>query len=263
MIDPSPATAGASRACAPAGSQASPGVVRSCAACRARVEASHLLRFVFRPATESSGAEPAKTATTRERVDAISLDLGRRLGGRGLNVGPSPLCVHRAVKRGAFQRLWKVSLSSEDAEVLCARIGITVRERLAHYMRSAFARGGLVAVDGIEAVVPSEARVLWEHEAFAAVTAGIPPTRASTPRIAAKIKALTSVASEFTFTRVGGIKRRPEAAEACEALERCGGQVVREAGKSGGSVRAGRPARTHETTGGAGANHSGPDGRNG
>ena len=93
------------------------------------------------------------------------------------------------------------------------------------------AQGTLVPVAGLDEVEPPEARALWQSEELAGLSAGIPPARASNPRIAAKIKALMSAASEFTFTFVGGMKRRPEAPEACEALERCGGSLGKGAGK--------------------------------
>jgi len=195
-----------------------------------------LLRFVVVPA---------------EGTVRIAVDLARKAPGRGVNVGPSPACLWRAVKKGAFQRQWRLSVSHEDLEVLVAETRLALRERLGSYLASAWARGGLARAASIEDVEPHEAKVLWESEALAELVLGIPPARATNPRISARIKALTSAVSEFTFTRVGGMNRRPEAPEACEALERCGGGAIR------GSVK------TRRVRVGTGPRASGPDGRNG
>jgi len=168
-----------------------------------------------------------------------------------VNLGPSPLCLERALKRGVFQRQWRVQVSKEGLEVLIARTREALAERLTDYLAAAWARGGLVPAASLDEVEPCEARVLWESPELAAIVTGIPPVRSHNPRITAKIKALTSAVSEFTFTRAGGMKRRPEALEACEALERCGG------GASRGSEKT-RRARDI-----SGTRTSGPDGRNG
>lgn len=196
-----------------------------------------MLRFV----TEPSGDESRW----------VVADLSRTQSGRGVNLGPSPLCLERAVKRGVFQRQWRMQVSKEGLEVLIARTREALSERLGSYLASAWARGGLERAASIDEVEPREARVLWESAELSTIVAGIPPARSRNPRIAARIKALTSAVSEFTFTRAGGMKRRPEALEACEALERCGG------GASRGSEKT-RRARDI-----SGTRTSGPDGRNG
>lgn len=210
---------------------------RTCAACRARAPRELLLRFVV--------------SSTEETPARVVVDLDRTRPGRGVNLGPSPVCIERAVKRGVFQRQWRVPVSREGQEILVAETGAAVRERLASYYASAWARGGLYRAASIDAVEPREAKVLWESEELAGIVSAIPPACASNTRIAARIKALTSAVSEFTFTRAGGMKRRPEAPEACEALERCGG------GASRGS------AKTRRARDFSGPRTSGPDGRNG
>lgn len=230
---------------------------RSCAACRARTSRDVLLRFVIVSGDASSqeGAQPGSSEKPVPDQRTIVVDLARTSTGRGVNVGPSPLCIERAVKRGAFQRQWRMQLSREGVELLQVQTRESLRERLAAYIASAWARGGLTEVASVDEVEPPEAKVLWESEDLAELVQGIPPVRATNPRISAKIKALTSAVSEFTFTRVGGTKRRPEAPEACEALERCGGGAIR--GVLGVS------AMTRRKRVGAGPSLSGPDGRNG
>ncbi len=236
----------------------SSGPVRSCAACRARVSRDVLLRFVIESGEAQSseeGAEPDPSGKPAPDRRSIVVDLARTHPGRGVNVGPSPVCIERAVKRGAFQRQWRMQLSRDGVELLQVQTRESLRERLAAYIASAWARGGLVEVASVDEIEPREAKVLWESEDLVELVTGIPPARATNPRISAKIKALTSAVSEFTFTRVGGTKRRPEAPEACEALERCGGGAIR--GVLGVS------AMTRRKRVGAGPSLSGPDGRNG
>lgn len=221
--------------------------VRTCAACRARAPRDVLLRWV---AVGGSGGGSEEGEGGREPI-TIQLDLERVAHGRGLNLGPSPLCLERAHKRGALQRQWRRNVSRDAIEIAIVGAREQVVERLRRYLQSAWRRGGLTAVASVEGIEPIEARVLWESEAHVGVVEGIPPARATNPRTSAKIKALTGVLSEFTFTRVGAMKRRPEAPEACEALERCGGGVTR------GS------AMTRARRVGAGPSPAGPDGRNG
>jgi len=197
-----------------------------------------LLRFVER--------EPRAEGETRFRFD-----LKRRDAGRGLNVGPSPSCLERAVKRGAFQRVWKASVSSEDLAVMVAEAREALRERLRVYLEDLSTRGGARAVASLDEVVPLEMKRLWEDDALRSIVSGVSPCAVTSARSAARIKALVCVVSEFTFARAGGIKRRLEPPEACEALERCGGGELR------GSVKA-RLGRA-----GAGSLHATSDGRDG
>ncbi len=181
------------------------------------------------------------------------VDVERTLGGRGLNLGPSPICIARADKRGAFQRQWKRHLSSEDLAVLVVRTRETLATALRSYLSSASARGGFLPTpNGLAAEVePACARALWERAELADIVSSIVPGVAQGPRITAKIKALTRAVSEFTFARVGGIKRRLEPPEACEALERC----------EGGELRGSAIPRVKR--GGAGPLRAAPDGRDG
>lgn len=185
--------------------------IRSCAACRARVPREALLRFVL----------------TGEAQVAVAVDLSRTRCGRGVNLGPSPVCLARADKRGVFQRQWRRQLSSEDLAVLTARTREQLVERLKSYLEAAHRRGGLAPVATLDEVRPAEARVLWEREELAEVVGQVPPSTTNNARIAARITALTRAVSEFTFARGGGIRRRLEPLEACEALERCGGGELR------------------------------------
>jgi len=234
--------------------------MRTCAACRARAPRDVLLRYVAvgpgSAGADGAGAAGADGAGAADGGGAegdvsIQLDLERIAPGRGVNVGPSPLCLERAHKRGALQRQWRRSVPKHAIEIATIGALEAIRTRLERYLRSAWQRDGLVAVASPDAIEPIEARVLWESEALSAVVRGIPPARATNPRISARIKALTGLLSEFTFTRAGAMKRRPEAPEACEALERCGG----------GATRGSAMTRTRRV--GAGPSTTGPDGRNG
>ncbi len=212
--------------------------MRSCAACRARAPRDLLLRFVLRP-HRGEGESP------------IRFDLDRLTEGRGLSVGPSPSCIERAVKRGAFQKVWKTSVSSEDLAVMVSEVRQEACERLRDYLRSLATRGGMRAVTSLDEVVPLEMKKLWEDDALRSIVSGLSPGAVTSARSAARIRALLCVVSEFTFARTGGIKRRLEPPEACEALERCGG----------GELRGSAKARHRRA--GAGSMQSTPDGRDG
>ena len=73
----------------------------------------------------------------------VVFDLDKRLGGRGLSLGPSPGCLALAHKRGVFQRQWKVGLSPEDLAVLVAQVRLALGERLHHWLADGVARGAL------------------------------------------------------------------------------------------------------------------------
>lgn len=233
MTVQTPATAPARTAHAP---------TRSCAACRARVSREGLLRFVL---LEGEG-EGALRVEPR-----VECDLRRTHPGRGLHLGPSPVCLTRADKRGVFQRQWRRHLSAEDLAVLTAQTREKLADELAGYLRELWRRGGWRRVERLDQVEPKEARILWEREELAGVVQDVPPGAADNARIAARMAALSGAVSEFTFARVGGIKRRLEPPEACEALDRCGGGELR------GSVL------PRQRRGGAGSRHAASDGRDG
>lgn len=149
-------------------------------------------------------------------------DPERRMGGRGVNVGPSPLCLARASFRGAFQRGLGVSVSSEDTQVLGLAVREALAERLTGYLASAWQRGGLEAVASVEALEPPVVRALWQREELLAIVGTVPPAAARSPRAARKIAVLAAAVSEFTFGRAGDMKRRPEPAGACPALASAG-----------------------------------------
>lgn len=186
-----------------------------------------------------------------EGAPRVEVDLRRKSEGRGLNLGPSPVCLARADKRGVFQRQWRRHLTQEDQAVLVAGTRERLVDELVGYLVAASRRGGWLAVEHLEDIVPPEARVLWEREEFSEVARQVRPGAATNARIAARITALSRAVSEFTFARAGGIKRRLEPPEACEALERCGGGELR------GSVV------PRQRRGGAGPHHAASDGRDG
>jgi hypothetical protein len=130
-----------------------------------------------------------------------------------------------------------------------ARDGL--RERLRDYLGALAKRGGMRTVTSLDEVVPSEMKRLWEDDALRGIVSGLSPGAVTSARSAARIRALLCVVSEFTFARAGGIKRRLEPPEACEALERCGGGELRGSAKA----RLGRA--------GAGSMQATPDGRDG
>ncbi len=210
--------------------------IRSCAACRARIGRDGLLRFVL---SEASGSP------------RVVVDLRRQHEGRGLSLGPSPICLARADKRGVFQRQWRRHLSSEDQAVLVAETRERLVDELVGYLTAASRRGGWSPVERLEDIAPPEARVLWEREELSEVARQVRPGAATNARIAARITALSRAVSEFTFARAGVIKRRLEPPEACEALERCGGGELR------GSVV------PRQRRGGAGPHQAASDGRDG
>ncbi|MFO0748848.1 MAG: YlxR family protein [Myxococcota bacterium] len=176
-----------------------PGCVRSCAACRTRAPRGELLRFAL--------------------VDGkVVFDLERRIRGRGLNLGPSPVCIERAQKRGAFQRTWRIGVSPEDARVLAAEVGLRLRERLTSWLEQAFARGALARAGSIDQVEPASVQVLWRESELAAVVGAVPPSSPRTPRAAAKMAALAHAARQFTLVGAGDMKRRPEPVDLCPAL---------------------------------------------
>lgn len=173
------------------------GCVRTCAACRAAAPREDLLRFAL------DGGR-------------ITFDLDRRLPGRGVNLGPSPLCLDRAQKRGVFHRAFKVGLSPEDARVLAADVRERVRARCQHWIADGFRRGALVTASHDPASIVGR---LWREDALSDLVSGIPPVGATTPRATAKMAAIVRVASEFTLGRAGDMKRRPEPADICPALD--------------------------------------------
>lgn len=213
---------------------------RSCAACRARVSREGLLRFVLLDGQGDGEGAPR-----------VEVDLRRTRAGRGLHLGPSPVCITRAALRGVFQRQWRRHLSAEDLAVLTVETRARLADELSGYLAALWRRGGWRRVENLDQVEPQAARILWEREELAEVVGEVPPGAASNARIAARMAALSGAVSEFTFARVGGIKRRLEPPEACEALDRCGGGELR------GSVL------PRQRRGGAGSRHAASDGRDG
>jgi hypothetical protein len=142
-------------------------------------------------------------------------------------------------------------MSAEDLAVALAQVRASSRQQLRDYLLGLATRGGMRQVASPDEVSPPEMRKLWDDDQLREVVDGIAPSAVRSARVAARIKALMCVVSEFTFTQAGGIKRRLESSEACEALERCGG------GGLWGSAKA-RRARA-----GAGSLKAASDGRNG
>lgn len=175
--------------------------IRSCAGCRVQAPREQLLRFVYQP-----------------ELGRVVFDPTRVLPGRGLYCGPSPDCLRRAHKRGAFQRQWRLGLSPEDVEVLIAQTALSLRNELRGYLLAAQRRGGFPVVAKGASPQPPCLALLWENEAFEAMIQGLEPGAASNTTIYRKCEALMSAVTQFTFAKAGAIKRRLEPSGACEAL---------------------------------------------
>jgi len=198
--------------------------VRSCAACRARAPRDALLRFAL------DGGR-------------VVVDLDKRLGGRGLSLGPSPVCLAEAQRRGVFMRAWKVGVSPEDVRVLALEVRARLAERLGHWLADGHRRGALVPAERL--ALPEGLRPLWDDERLADVVGDVPPVRALTPRAERRLALLTRAVSQFTFQGAGDKKRRPEPADLCVALA----PEVGRAGSAGRPAEPGLPATMDPSTG--------------
>lgn len=169
---------------------------RGCAACRARLPLAELIRF----------------AHDGERV---VVDLDRRLGGRGVNIGPARSCLEQAIKRGAFQRGFKRPLPPEQARMLFDVLGRAFITRLASYVESSRRSGAVVDVERAGEVEPPELRAVFEASEGALLGVPVPRVRVTSARAAARVAWLARGVSEFTFDIAGGMRRRPEAPVPC------------------------------------------------
>ncbi len=172
--------------------------LRACAGCRAKLPSAELVRF----------------ALEGERV---VVDLERRRGGRGVNLGPTRRCLEQALKRGAFQRGFRQQVPRAALEALPSALGRAFSAALARACAGALRSGHAAAVARDEDVRPLELRALRQAS----------PPMGEAPRIAvvqgpisAQIAWLTRGVSEFTFDMAGGIGPRLRGQAPCLAASR-------------------------------------------
>lgn len=179
---------------------------RSCAACRARCDASALVRFTLRDGR-------------------IAPDLWRRLGGRGLSVGPSRRCLERAALRGALTRGLKGPMPEGGVAVLAAEIAADARRWLEATLAGALRGGAAETVETVSEVHPPHLRAAMERSApdGAPIIGGVPWLRVTHAGMANKVDAVAFALSEFTFAMAGDTTRRPKAQEACDVPSRVRG----------------------------------------
>jgi len=170
--------------------------MRGCAACRARLPIAELVRF----AHDGEG---------------VVVDLDRRLGGRGVNVGPARRCLQQAIKRGAFQRGFRRPVPAESVRGLNDALGRAFLDRLVSFIESSRRSGGVVDVEGVDQVEPEELRTTLEASGGTLLGVPLPQVRATTARASTRIAWLARGVSEFTFDTAGGMERRPEALAPC------------------------------------------------
>jgi len=147
--------------------------------------------------------------------ERLVVDLDRRRGGRGVHIGATRRCLERALKRGAFARVLRGKLDTPSPEELAEELAGAF---LAHLDRAV--RGGLRARQGepvgsLSQVSPLALRELCEHVEGTPLEAAVPRVAIAAGPLASRVAWLARGASEFTFTRAGGMERRPEAPEPC------------------------------------------------
>lgn len=182
--------------------------MRACGACRVRCEQSRLVRFTVRDGR-------------------VVPDVARRLGGRGLNLGPAPRCLERAVLRQVFSRGLKAPLPEGGVETLRGQIVADANDWLRETLHGALLRGGATQVDTAADIAPEALkRAMTEtgdHDGPA--LSGVPWVRVTHPGLAARVAIVAATLSEFTFAIAGDSTRRPRPGEACEVLS--GAQAAR------------------------------------
>lgn len=169
---------------------------RGCAACRARLPIVELIRF----AHDGEG---------------VVVDLDRRRGGRGVNVGPTRRCLEQAVKRGAFQRGFRRQVTPENARMLYEALGRAFLARLVSYIESSRRSGAVIDVERVDEVEPPELRVALEESGGTLLGVMVPRVRVTSARAFARVAWLARGVSEFTFAMAGGMRRRPEPPAPC------------------------------------------------
>ncbi len=183
---------------------------RSCAACRVRCDASALVRFTVRDGR-------------------IVPDVARRLGGRGLSIGPARRCLERAALRGALTRGLKGPMPEGGVPALAREIATEARAWLEGTLAGALRGGTAERVDALEAVFPPHLQVALAQRLpdGAPIIEGVPWLRVTRAGMADRVDAVAFALSEFTFAMAGDSTRRPKAQEACDVPSR-----VRGAGSS-------------------------------
>lgn len=179
---------------------------RSCAACRARCDASALLRFALRDGR-------------------IVPDLGRRLGGRGLSIGPARRCLERAALRGALTRGLKGQMPDGGVATLGAAIAADARRWLETTLARALQGGAAEKVGEASEVEPAHLRAAMAQRTpeGAPLVEGVPWLRVTHAGMANEVDAVAFALSEFTFAMAGDSTRRPKAQEACDVPSRVRG----------------------------------------
>lgn len=176
--------------------QASTEPTRGCAACRARLPIAELIRFAH-------------------DGDGVVVDLDRRRGGRGVNIGPARRCLEQAIKRGAFQRGFRRQVPPERARMLYEELGHAFLVRLVSYIESSRRSGAVIDVAGVDEVEPPELRVALEESGGTLLGVTLPRVRVTSARAMARVAWLARGVSEFTFDMAGGMRRRPEGLAPC------------------------------------------------
>ena len=172
---------------------------RGCAACRARLPVAEFIRF----AHDGEG---------------VVVDLDRRRGGRGVNVGPARRCLEQAVKRGALQRGFRRPVPQEQARALFDAVGRAFLDRLVTFVASSRRSGAVQDVEQVEDVEPAALRAVFEDSEGTLLGVPLPRVRVTEARAMARVAWLARGVSEFTFPMAGGMRRRPDAPAPCAAV---------------------------------------------
>ena len=106
---------------------------RMCAGCGARTEPDGLVRLVVGPS-----------------APFVAVDLGRRLGGRGVSVHPNRACVGRALQRGALKKALDGQADVRVDAILRAMVG-QLDQRVKGLLSAAFRTRSVVP--GTDAVL--------------------------------------------------------------------------------------------------------------
>ena len=167
--------------------------VRRCASCRARHEASRLVRLV---ASDDGG---------------VRVDLERRMSGRGLSLCPNPDCFHDALRKNLFRRSLGVTQRC-DPDALLESLVDEAHKVLSRLLHDARRADGVRAVN-LDEVPPGAYRTLLQSEEADPRVRALPSLSIRNPRIAARADGLSHLLNRFTFTPPGAKTRRPGSAQ--------------------------------------------------
>ncbi len=167
--------------------------MRSCAACRAKMPASQLVRFACEDGQ-------------------VRVDLKRRVAGRGVHLGPARHCLAVADKRRVFQRVpvLRKTTAAELIPLLSKSFGVALERTLERGLR-----GGACHVDCDDSGTKGLSEVVDRYLSgdTRVITVGA-------AGLAARLDFLIRGASEFTFNKSGGMKRRLWIPRACNTASR-------------------------------------------